>query len=168
MVLLLAVAIGGSLLMGFTGLTGASGVSALAAAGASPLPPAIEDCAAADAVHSREQNNAGNRILMGKGTTFQFCGAGALRLSLVLPGNFLVRQNLTRLIAHGRRVLRECGEAVSAAPQRITILMSLIRFSPLLLAFFRMSNGPRREDLSEKSCPLRVGRADQSDRAGST
>jgi hypothetical protein len=39
---------------------------------------------------------------MGKGTTFQFCGAGALRLSLVLAGNFLMRQKLTRRIAHGR------------------------------------------------------------------
>jgi hypothetical protein len=61
--------------MGFTGLMGASGVSALAA-GASPPVPTIEDCADEGAEHSREQNNAGKRILMGKSTTFGCVGRG--------------------------------------------------------------------------------------------
>jgi len=67
--------------MGFTGLMGASGVSALAAAEASPLAPTIDDCAEAGAVHNREQNIAGKRILMEKSTTLQLRGAGAQRLS---------------------------------------------------------------------------------------
>src|SRR3984957_20207655 len=75
--------------MGFTGFMGASGVAALAAAAeASPLAPAIDDCPEADAVHSREQNNAGKRILMEKSTTLQLRRGGALRLSLGLAGNF--------------------------------------------------------------------------------
>jgi len=82
MVLLLAVAIGASLLMGFTGFMAAGGASALAAAaGAAPLAPAIDDCAEAGGVNSREKNNAGKRILMEKSTTLQFRGAGAQRLS---------------------------------------------------------------------------------------
>jgi hypothetical protein len=68
--------------MGFRGLMGASGASALAATGGgSPLAAAIEDCAEAGAVHSKEQNNAGKRILMRKSTTLQFRGAGAQRFS---------------------------------------------------------------------------------------
>jgi hypothetical protein len=66
--------------MGFTGLMGASGVSALAAGASLPV-PAIEDCADAGTVHSREQNNAEKKILMGKSTTLRLRGAGALRLS---------------------------------------------------------------------------------------
>jgi len=83
MVLLLAVATGDWFLMGFTGFIGASGASALAAAEAeaSPLAPAIDDCAEAVAVHTRKKNNAGKRILMGKSTALQLRGAGALRLS---------------------------------------------------------------------------------------
>jgi len=67
--------------MGFTGFMGASGASALAAASGSPLAPAIDDCAEAGAANSKEQNNAGKRILMGKSTTLQFRGVGALSLS---------------------------------------------------------------------------------------
>ena len=82
MVLLLAVAIGGSLLMGLTGFMGTGGASALAAAaGAAPLAPAIDDCADAGAVQSREQNNAEKRILMWISTALPFRGAGALGLS---------------------------------------------------------------------------------------
>jgi len=63
--------------MGVMGLIGTNGGSALAAAAvASPLAPAIDDCAEAGAVHSTEQNNAVKMILMGKSTTLQFRGAG--------------------------------------------------------------------------------------------
>ena len=67
--------------MGFTGFMGASGVPALAAEETSLFALAIDDCAEAGAVHSREQNNAGKRILMEKSTTLRVRGAGALRLS---------------------------------------------------------------------------------------
>lgn len=101
MVLLLAVAIGGALLMGFSGFMGVGGVSALAAAaGAAPLAPAMDDCAEAGAVHSREQNNAGKMILMRKSNTIQFRGAGALGLSWALAGNFVRQQKCMRRIAH--------------------------------------------------------------------
>jgi hypothetical protein len=69
------------LFMGVTGLMGANGASALAgAAEASPFALAIDDCAEPGAAHSREQNNAGKRILIGESTTLQFCEAGAQRL----------------------------------------------------------------------------------------
>jgi len=67
--------------MGFTGFMGAGGASAFAAAVASPLAPAIDDCAEAGAVHSREQNNAEKRILMRTSTALPFRGAEARSLS---------------------------------------------------------------------------------------
>jgi hypothetical protein len=66
--------------MGGTGLMGASGASAFAeAVETSPFALAIDDCAEAGAAHSREQNNAGKRTLIGESTTLQFRGAGAQR-----------------------------------------------------------------------------------------
>ena len=100
MVLLLAIAMGGSLLMGFTGFMGAGGASALAAAAASPLAPAIDDCAEADAAHSRKQNNAEKRIFMRTSTALPFRGAEARRLSWALDGNLVRRQKSKRRIAH--------------------------------------------------------------------
>jgi hypothetical protein len=89
-------------LMGLMGIMGTSGGSALAAtAVASPLAPAIDDCAEAGAVQSREQNNAVKMILMRKSTILQFRGAGAQRLSKALAGNFMMRQEHTRQIARG-------------------------------------------------------------------
>jgi hypothetical protein len=68
--------------MGFTGFMGGSGASALAAAAvASPFAPAIDDCAEAGTAQSKQQNNAGKMILMGKSTTLQFRGVGPLNLS---------------------------------------------------------------------------------------
>jgi hypothetical protein len=99
MILILAVAIGASLLRGLTGFMGTGAASALAAA-ASPLAPAIDDCAEAGALQSREQNNAEKRIFMQTSTALPFRGEEARSLSWALAGNFVRRQNSRHRVAH--------------------------------------------------------------------